>query len=401
MLPSSSGSTQLAIGNGSNFWLSGNSNYAIKPGAGIIDCAGSCGTAGQVLSSDGANAIEWVTPSGGATPATPFAFGTVYAFTNDLCLNTAFGEGAFSNHASVTTAERNTFVGAYAGSAALTTASCNTGVGQAAFGSLTTGCNNIAIGFDTMGQTTSGSFNTAIGDGALFSTNGDRNTALGRCAGKGITTGSNNVLIGACAGCNLTVESCAVVIGNYAGAVGSDQSVAIANGAGALRLYVSPFGPWSTDGTTSSFGAQGQVLTSSGNFGGPTWTTIPKYQNSGIDTTLGSTAAGLYSSNFGPGLNSWNYVNNITVSFKAVDAVTADVFYYFYNGSMFAADAAPFTQSQLANTLIDQVAGRITVELTYDTAYQYKPQLKLTYVTGNNLVVTGNINWINLSGDYV
>jgi hypothetical protein len=66
-LPSAAGSCQLAIGfSATANWLTGNSTKAIKPGAGIIDCAGSCGTAGQVLSSNGSNAIQWITLSGGA-----------------------------------------------------------------------------------------------------------------------------------------------------------------------------------------------------------------------------------------------------------------------------------------------------------------------------------------------
>jgi hypothetical protein len=64
-LPNPNGSTQLAIGNGTSYWLSGDSNYAVKPGGGIIDCAGSCGTSGQILQSTGSNAIQWASP--GAT----------------------------------------------------------------------------------------------------------------------------------------------------------------------------------------------------------------------------------------------------------------------------------------------------------------------------------------------
>ena len=53
-------SCQLAIGfDSSNLWLTGTSSKAIKPGAGIIDCANSCGSAGQVLMSNGSNAICW------------------------------------------------------------------------------------------------------------------------------------------------------------------------------------------------------------------------------------------------------------------------------------------------------------------------------------------------------
>jgi hypothetical protein len=56
----------LAIGfSATDNWLTGDSTKAIKPGAGIIDCAGSCGTVGQVLSSNGSNAIEWITAGGG------------------------------------------------------------------------------------------------------------------------------------------------------------------------------------------------------------------------------------------------------------------------------------------------------------------------------------------------
>lgn len=57
---------QLAIGfSATENWLTGDSTKAIKPGAGIIDCAGSCGTAGQVLQSNGSNAVQWATPSSG------------------------------------------------------------------------------------------------------------------------------------------------------------------------------------------------------------------------------------------------------------------------------------------------------------------------------------------------
>jgi hypothetical protein len=53
------GDCQLAIGYSPTCnWITGNSTKAIKPGAGIIDCAASCGTANMVLTSQG-NAVEW------------------------------------------------------------------------------------------------------------------------------------------------------------------------------------------------------------------------------------------------------------------------------------------------------------------------------------------------------
>ena len=53
------GNCQLAIGfSNTDNWLTGNSTKAIKPGAGIIDNANSCGTANYVLTSQG-NAVQW------------------------------------------------------------------------------------------------------------------------------------------------------------------------------------------------------------------------------------------------------------------------------------------------------------------------------------------------------
>jgi hypothetical protein len=57
---SDTSSCQLAIGfSATDNWLIGYSTKAIKPGAGIADCGGSCGTAGQLLTSTGANALQW------------------------------------------------------------------------------------------------------------------------------------------------------------------------------------------------------------------------------------------------------------------------------------------------------------------------------------------------------
>jgi hypothetical protein len=67
--PVAGGSCQLAIGFGATEWLTGDSTGAIRPGAGIVDCANSCGTAGQVLMSNGANAICWGAAGGGGVPS--------------------------------------------------------------------------------------------------------------------------------------------------------------------------------------------------------------------------------------------------------------------------------------------------------------------------------------------
>ena len=52
------GSNQLHIGCYQCYWLRGDSTYNIRPGAGIRDCTGALGTAGQVLSTTG-SALLW------------------------------------------------------------------------------------------------------------------------------------------------------------------------------------------------------------------------------------------------------------------------------------------------------------------------------------------------------
>jgi hypothetical protein len=127
---SATGSCQLAIGfSSADNWLTGTSTKAIKPGAGIIDCANSCGTAGQVLMSNGLNAICWGTPGGGGTSATPTAEGLVLGLTE------CFGGGQ----------------------------NANTGLGFGAGCSLFGGQLNTFIGFRAGNSTTSGTQNIAIG----------------------------------------------------------------------------------------------------------------------------------------------------------------------------------------------------------------------------------------------
>ena len=95
VLESATGSCQLVIGfSATENWLTGNSTKAIKPGAGIIDCAGSCGTNGQVLQSNGSNAIVWASPT---APSKGYlaARGIGQSFTNSLL--TALGLSVYQS----------------------------------------------------------------------------------------------------------------------------------------------------------------------------------------------------------------------------------------------------------------------------------------------------------------
>jgi hypothetical protein len=109
-------SRQLAIGfSNTDNWLTGNSTKAIRPGAGIIDCAGSCGALGQVLTSTGANGIQW-------TGSGPLCGYTCTATPFNTALGYCAGVGA--------TGLSNTLIGMNAG-CSLTTGGCNILIGDA------------------------------------------------------------------------------------------------------------------------------------------------------------------------------------------------------------------------------------------------------------------------------
>ena len=207
------GSCQLAIGfSGTDNWLTGDSTKAIKPGAGIIDCASSTGTAGQVLMSNGSNAICWGA-AGGASAATPTVAGIVLGCTT--ATNSALGCNALAAN---TTGDFNTAIG---NSALLnnTSGCCNTAVGFNALVTNTTGRRNVAIGWCALQANTTGSCNTAVGLGAqTLNTTGVNNVALGREALYANTSGSCNTAVGIFAllcnttgCCNIAVGQCALV----------------------------------------------------------------------------------------------------------------------------------------------------------------------------------------------
>jgi hypothetical protein len=200
---SGTASCQLAIGfSATDNWLTGDSTKAIKPGAGIIDCANSCGTAGQVLMSNGANAICW----GTVGAATPTVLGLVLGCT--LAASTAIGCNALLG---------NTGAG-------------NTALGVNALTSAPTGNNNTAIGACALTANTSGVNNTAIGSKALFvTTTGNFNVAVGRDALVANTTGCCNTVLGYCGACNITSGSFNVSIGT---------SVQVASGTGSCQLAI-------------------------------------------------------------------------------------------------------------------------------------------------------------------
>ncbi len=276
-------SCSLRIGwNSSNFWICGDNTRAIKPGAGIIDCANTTGTAGQVLLSNGSNAICWGPAPAGAA-ATPTTLGSYYgcvgtnnnnvsAGLNALCavtsgtLNTAVGRDALCV---VTTGACNVAVGAQA--LQLNTSSQNVAVGAQSLSLSTIGQLNTAVGFCSGNGVTSGAFNTFLGSYAGYlSTVGTQNTLIGYNSGPNITTGCFNTALGLASGNSIGTGCCNV-------AIGYNTVVPAANGSCQLVIGYNNGCNWITGcanrairpgagimDCTGSTGTVGQALTSTG-----------------------------------------------------------------------------------------------------------------------------------------
>jgi hypothetical protein len=232
------GSCQLAIGfdSGCN-WLTGNSTKAIKPGAGIIDCANSCGTNRQALVSNGANAVCWsdmcATPICrgfvlGCTDTTNAALGcnalrvnvgvgNVAVGLDSLCTNTTGGSNVavgLNSMRTNTIGTNNVAVGNRA-LCANTIGNDNVAIGTVALNSAVDASRTVAIGENALCAATTGLYNVALGWSALSSASGagGSNVALGALAGCNITTGSQNVIIGPNAAAPVVTGSCQLALG--------------------------------------------------------------------------------------------------------------------------------------------------------------------------------------------
>jgi hypothetical protein len=267
-LASTTGSCQLAIGfSPTDNWLTGTSTKAIKPGAGIIDCANVCGTAGQVLVSTGANGVCWGAPA----KATPTTLGTMYGYVASVGDSVGLGRCVFEslNPSTFLGGNSNTAIGFYS-QARVVRADCNTSVGYYSLQNATSS-GNTAIGYVASQESTTGGFNTTVGASASRrNTTGSCNTYMGFQTAFSRVTGDNNVAIGVEADCNSTGGSQNV-------AIGPNVRLASVTGSCQLAIGFSVTENWLTGTSTkaikpgggiidcaNSCGTAGQVLMSNG-----------------------------------------------------------------------------------------------------------------------------------------
>jgi hypothetical protein len=264
---------ELALGYGgggtNSYWLTGDNTLAIKPGAGIIDCAGSCGTAGQVLASDGANAVCWASPQV-VSSATSTVEGIVYGCTSPTDRSVSLGQNALGGITDTVIIGHDAACSRTSGGSGSVIIGSEAACGATSLGRI------IAIGESALGGAVAGSGNVVIGPFSLGALTGTAlsNTALGCEAGYNFTGGCHNVFLGVRSGENLTSGDFNVAIGRF---------VCLPSATGSCQLAIGwsdgfTNNTWLTGDNTkaiqpgagivdcaSSCGTANQVLTSQGN----------------------------------------------------------------------------------------------------------------------------------------
>ena len=138
------------------------------------------GTAGQVLTSNGAGAPTWTTPA-------------VAAIGSDSGRNTIAGTAALTSNRSGSDNTAIGFWSLYNNTSGL----ANSSVGSYSLMNNTSGFGNTALGLNSLYKNTTGTYNTAVGNNPLYyNTTGSNNIALGYQAGASLTTGNFNIAIG-------------------------------------------------------------------------------------------------------------------------------------------------------------------------------------------------------------
>ena len=200
---------------------------------GAVTVGGTLGTAngGTNLTTFGANQVFYASSASVMSQSSALTFDGTILYVNDV----AVGRGAAG-------ISSNTAIGINALDSN-TTGAANTAVGQVALSTNTSGEYNVAVGSYALYLNNSGSSNTAIGDVALYgNVAGDSNSAFGRYA-LGLNTGSSNTAVGRSAGSLITTGSKNTILGRYDGNQGgldirtASNYIVLSDGDGNPRAY--------------------------------------------------------------------------------------------------------------------------------------------------------------------
>ena len=155
--------------------------------------------------------------------------------------------------------------------------------------SRTSGDNNTYLGCGSGANAITGNGSTGFGAYTLNQTTGAGNTAVGASAMRQAATTTDSTAIGKGAGRSLGAVSGAVVIGSddAANLLSNELVLTVGTEASPVRrLRINTSGAFGIGGT--AYGTSGQVLTSAGTGGPPTWTTVG---GSGTVTSVAATSA--------------------------------------------------------------------------------------------------------------
>lgn len=249
----------------------------------------SAGTAGQVLTSNGAgvaptyqaaSAAGAVMQINGDTGSATPAAGIITLNANSNAGKTVlFAASGSTVDLKTTDASGNIIIGALSGSGTIS-GSDNQVVGTQSLSALTSGSRNNGFGFQSLRDVASGADNTGFGDKALQQVTGSQNTSLGSSALANLLGGSNNIGIGYLGGTvYLGTESSNIAIGNV-GTLGESNVIRIGTQGSGAGQQNKCFIAGITGVTVSNQNivtintSTGQLGAISGSGGGLTWVDV-------------------------------------------------------------------------------------------------------------------------------
>jgi hypothetical protein len=177
---------------------------------GTLSLAGTTGTAGYVLTSNGASAPTWQANANGLA----ITDDTTTNATRYLAFTSATSGSITGANVSSTKLQYNPSTGAFITTNDASISGLTVGKGAGAVAT------NTAIGASALAANTSGSAIVAIGANAGFSVTGNNNTFVGRSSGYFTTSGTDNTYLGFQSGSNVSTST-----GSNNTAVGSNALV--------------------------------------------------------------------------------------------------------------------------------------------------------------------------------